>query len=56
MVSSEFFVLSSIAVLLSRAVWFLTIGIRFFNCSGKEFPLGWQESTELDLAQGPNLA
>ena len=49
MVSPEFFVLSSIAVLLSRAVWFLTIGIRFFNCSGKEFPLQSQETIEPDL-------
>ena len=46
----EIFVLSSIVVLSSRAIWFLTIGIRFFNCSGKAFPLGWQEATELDLA------
>ena len=38
MVSPELFVLSSLVYLLFRTVWFLTIGIMFFNCSGKEFP------------------
>ena len=37
MVSPEFFVLSSIAVLLSRAVWFLTIGISFLIDLGGSF-------------------
>ena len=37
MVSPEIFVLSSIVVLLSRAVWFLTIGSMFFNWSEKNF-------------------
>ena len=49
-VSPDFFVFSCIVVLLSTAVWFLTIGIKFFNCSGKVFPLWWQETTEPNVA------
>lgn len=49
-VSPEFFVLSSIAVLSLRVVWFFTIGIKFFNCSWKEFLPEWQERTEPNLS------
>ena len=33
------FVFSSVVIVLSTGVWFLTTVIRYVNCSGKKFPL-----------------
>ena len=44
MIYPGFFVIFSVAILLFETVWYLTIDMVFFNCSGKEFPLRWQET------------
>lgn len=52
MVSPYIIILSTDSILASRAVWFLTTGINFFNCSVEEFPLCWQEMIEPNLILG----